>query len=179
MAEADIRHILDNQKPTNERSITEYFDLLNKVTENKSNNPDAAFMAAQMSLGYLKALIEDTRKEFGTFDLTSIPALEFFGEYSAIRGYEGQLKNAVDLIDHFPDLAPWKQQSERWGQLLGARRLILSHVSKSPGCIQSELYENLGIDPEIGRTVVYYLSNYGEIQREKSGRTYKLRVPQG
>lgn len=174
MDTSGIQHIIDNQKPTSKEAVDQYYSLMDHVQSNKNKDPAKAFQYAMVSLSYLKPLIESNVQQYGSFDIGKIPALEFFGEYAAKMSMDGQLQNAVDLIEYFPELEVMKPHVEKWMAIVEARKKLVPVIKENPGILQSKLWKKADVDSKIGSYAVMGLVNQGVLKHEKSGKSYAL-----
>jgi len=94
-----------------EEQVRLYFDLLGRIEEARKNREmDKVFMFSQMSLPLFGALIKDTEKYSGTFDIIEIPALDEGFMVAVIKDLKGQLLNFKEVVSYFKELcrAPLK-----------------------------------------------------------------------
>ena len=136
-------------------------------------------MHCQLSISLLEPLIEENKKEWGSFDIKSIPAIELGSIFYAIYGLRGQLLNLKEIVEYFPELEPWKKTMEKAFAMRELASRIYQHVKNNEGCLQKELKEALGVeDGSLISNVVYYMALVGKLDREKQGNTYALFVRQ-
>ena len=129
----------------------------------------------QISISLLEPLIEQTKKEFGTFDIKSIPAIEFGSTFWAVYGAEGQLLNLKEVVECLPELEPWKENIDKAFAMKALASRIYQHVRNNEGCLQKELKKALSVeDGRLVSNVVYYMELVGKLERKKTGNTYSL-----
>ena len=63
----------------------------------------------QISLGLIEPLIRDSINSYGSFDIKTIPAIDFVLPHLAVSGNMGQIKNIQDIVNYFPELSKWKE----------------------------------------------------------------------
>lgn len=153
-----------------------YFDLVTRIEEcRREKDFDKMLMYCQMSLSLLEPLIEQTKKEFGAFDISSISAIEVGSIFWAIYGVEGQLLNIKEVVEYFPELEPWKETIEKAFTIKELAPKIYEYVMDNKGCLQKELKKALGVeDGRLISNVIYYMELVGKVERKKVGNTYSL-----
>lgn len=156
--------------------VDTYFYLLNKIEEcKKERDFNKMLMHCQMSVSLLEPLIEQTKKEFGTFDINSIPAIEIGSTFWAIYGAEGQLLNLKEVVEYFPELEPWKEIVEEAFAMKCLASRIYQYIRENDGCLQKELKKALGVeDGRLVSNAAYYMELVGKLERKKMGNTYSL-----
>jgi len=156
--------------------VDAYFDLLTKIEEcRRKKDFRKMLMHCQMSLSLLEPLIEQTKKEFGTFDISGISAIEVGSIFWAIYGAEGQLLNIKEVVEYFPELEPWKETIKKAFTIKELAQKIYQYVTDNKGCLQKELKKALGVeDGKLTSNVVYYMELVGKLERKKVKNTYSL-----
>lgn len=143
-------------------------------TMRKAGNARGALQLAMSMLDLVSPLIRETKRQYGTFDLHSIPPLECACVLAAIRQDHDALRTIRALIEREPDLAPWTDVIDHAESDAVVVRHIRHHLATNPGSLQSHLGKQLGDDGNnIGR-LVRYLVEDGQLRREPAGRTYAL-----
>lgn len=140
--------------------------------------PDAARLVRD-NLKEIPAWVTATRRDFGSFDIRTIPALEQGGTILALTGDDEGLAEMRRVIAASPQLKPWAAQMEQHEKDRKLFEAILAAVKMSPGCLQTELKARMGdLDGQRIAVLTPYLERAGKIARIKAGRTLKL-VPPG
>jgi hypothetical protein len=89
--------------------LDKYYYYLNMITENVRNGYNYMVLKyCDLSLPLVPLLIEETKKNFGEFDITSIPAIELGAKIWSHQGNEAKIKELESLVNSRPELAPWK-----------------------------------------------------------------------
>ncbi|MEM2991331.1 MAG: hypothetical protein QXQ02_09150, partial [Halobacteria archaeon] len=164
-----IEEFREAHKGVSPRKLADaYYELLSKTEECKRKRDFNKMLEhCQVSISLLEPLIEQTKKEFGTLDINSIPAIEFGSTFWAIYGAEGQLLNLKEEVEYLPELRPWKETVDRAFIMKGFASRIYQHVKNNEGCLQKELKKTLGVeDGRMLSNVVYYM----ELVRKKEPR---------
>jgi DnaJ domain len=124
---------------------------------------------------YIAGFVRKCREEFGSFNISSIPALEQGGTMLALRGDESGLAEMQRLVTSIPELQPWASVVEQHLQDLRLFRSIVQVVEKNPRCLQTDVKELVGApDGQHLATLIAYLEKAGILSRIKDGRTYRL-----
>lgn len=127
--------------------VATYYTLLGKIEEYKRKKDyDKMLMHCQLSISLLEPLIEENKKEWGSFDIKSIPAIELGSIFYAIYGLRGQLLNLKEIVEYFPELELWKKTMEKAFAMRELASRIYQHVKDNEGCLQKELKEALGVE---------------------------------
>ena len=122
--------------------------------------------------------VKETRQDYGSFEIPSIPALQQGGTILALVGDDEGLARMRDIVASSPELEPWLEVVERHQDDRQLFESVLKLVIAQPNCQQNEVKGLIG--EEDGRrvaNVITYLDKAGKIQRVRSGRTYKLLPP--
>jgi hypothetical protein len=159
-----------------EKLVGNYFELLSKIEESKKEKDfNKVLMYCQMSISLIEPLIEQTKKEFGRFDIKSIPAIELGATFWAICGAEGQLFNLKEVVEYFPELESWKETIEKAFTMKDLSFKIYSYVKDNEGCLQKDLKKVFGVeDGRLISYIIYYMELGGKLERKQTGNTYAL-----
>ena len=136
---------------------------------------EGASRLVRENLKYVPQWVEETRRDYGSFDIRSIPALEQGGTMLALSGDEEGLAGMLEIVASLPELEPWIEEVERHQENLRLFKSIQELVAAQPNCLQTAVKGLIG--EEDGRRVanlLTYLDKAGRIRRIKEGRTYRL-----
>ena len=98
----------------NPPELDKYYYYLNMITENVRNGYNYMVLKyCEMSLPLIPDLIDETKKSFGEFDITTIPAIELGAKIWSHQGNEEKIEELERLIDSHSELSPWKIHVER------------------------------------------------------------------
>ena len=104
----------DTNKITLQADIDRYYYYLNMITENVRNGyNNMVIKYCELSLPLIPLLIEKTKKDFGEFDITTLPAIELGAKLWSYQGNLEKIKEIEKLIDTHPELEPWRIHLER------------------------------------------------------------------
>ena len=177
IAQSDV--VIPSMPATREAS-SRYFDNMAEVQGALAQrNYAKAALLTRDSITLIPAWVRATRKEFGSFVIGSIPAIEQGGRAMALVGDGAGLAAMRALVEGHEDLRPWTTCVADHIADQAFFKSIIDAVSASPGCLQSELKIMLG-EPD-GRRIsqlVIYLEKAGKLARIKAGKNFKL-VPPG
>ena len=156
-----------------------YFDTMSRLQSAISNRDfEAAGEHVRKNLTYIPAWVEETRQQYGSFDISSIPALQQGGTILALLDDHAGIEQIESIVRAEPDLARWQQEIEqhRSDQILF--RKIEAAIASHGNCLQTQVKELVGAaDGHRVATLIGYLEKAGKIARIKEGRTYRLVLP--
>jgi len=136
---------------------------------------ERAALLARENLGQVAAFVQSWRRSFGSFDISSIPALEIGGTMLALVGDDGSLGELRRIVTSNCDLEPWVDVIEKHEEDRRLFTAILGAVRQNPGCSQLDMKSLVGTDD--GRrlsTLIRWLEKAGKINRQKQGKTYAI-----
>ena len=173
------QRVVRSSRPRTPNASDAYFDSMQRMQRAVSNrNFESAALHAHQNLRYITSWVKESRRECGSFDIPSIPALQQGGTVLALVGDDKGLARMQEIVASLEELEPWAEVVE---QHLGDRRLfadILNLVASQPSCLQTDVKGLIG--EEDGRRVanlISYLDKAGKSVRVKSGRTFRLLLP--
>ena len=153
-----------------------YFDTMSRMQAAVSNRDyEGAARLVCENLQYIPDWVNETRRDYGSFDIGSIPALQQGGTVLALVGNEEGLARMHETVVSVPELGPWAEAVERHQHDCRLFKAIQQVIVAQPNCLQTEVKELIG--EEDGRRVanlIHYLDKAGKIVRIKAGRTYRL-----
>ena len=157
-------------------SSNDYFTMLRKVQEAISKRDyERAAGFVRENIRQVSAFVRSTQQEYGSFDISSIPAFEQGGTMLALVGDIEGLTEMREIVSSIPELDPWRpivEQHEADRSLFGA---IMIAVEKNPGCLQTDLKELVRAkDGHRIANLVSWLEKARKISRTRKGRTYSL-----
>jgi hypothetical protein len=156
--------------------VDEYFQLLNLISESKKKkNFERMLQYCDNSLPKIPALIQETKRDYGKFDLKSIPAIEIGLIYWA--AYENKLKiiQVQSLVNQYPDLELWKTNVNEAFENLDLVNKIME-LLKISSVKQTEIKSILGLnDGKKVSNILYYLDQIGKVERMKNGNSYDVK----
>ena len=153
-----------------------YFRTMEKMQEAISKrNYEKAGRLVRENLEYIPRFVRETCAEYGSFDISSIPALQQGGTILALLNDNGGLVRMREIVASIPELLPWVENVERHQHDLHLFQAILDAVKKHPNCLQTEVKGLVGeADGRRVTNLISYLDKAGKIVRIKTGRAYNL-----
>lgn len=176
----DAELVVHRSSRSRERRVSDaYFDTMSRMQAAVSNRDyKGAAQLVRENLQYLPDWVKETRREYGSFDIGSIPTLQQGGTVLALVGDDEGLARMRKIVASVPDLEAWAEEVERHQHDRRLFEAILELVAAQPNCLQTDV-KGL-ICEEDGRRVanlLWYLDKAGKIVRVKAGRTYRLLPP--
>lgn len=173
------RSIINSRKPSETGdSSGKYFETMGKLQEAISKrNYEKAARFTRENIRQISAFVRNTKQEYGTFDISSIPALEQGGTMLALEGDDKGLKEMRRIIMSIAVLKPWNSFIDRHEDDMRLFKAILETVEKNPQCLQTNVKKLVGT--EDGRRVanlISWLEKAGRIIRTKKGRSFALTI---
>jgi len=155
--------------------VDRYYErLLEPESLRKEGRPAAALALALELLELVPALIEETARRYGRFDLTSIPPIEEGCILAAILEDPAALERIAVMVAEHRELAPWRDVVSGAQEDMATVALLEQYLAAHPGSIQSRLRSALGCDGRRVSRLVGYMHQAKKVRREPSGRSYAL-----
>lgn len=167
-----------NKNAPVKKLVDTYYDLLNQIWQDKKNKDyKKMLIKCEMSLSLIEPLIIETKNEFGSMDLPSIPAIEVGVNFWAILKDDKNLNIVREIVGFFPELEGWKAFLEKAFVMKELSSKIYNYVKDNEGCLQKELKKKLGLaDGRAISNTIYYMELLKQISRKKQGDTFSLSV---
>jgi len=158
-----------------------YFALLDSIRATQSRRECIRMLEyCAQSLALLPSLVRDCRRQYGAFDVCSIPAIEIGCRYWAALRDGDRLRQVAEVVSQVPIL------KKEWGHVvktafsdleLAAR--VEACIGKNPGLLQTKLGKAVGAPGKDTTRLVATLTNLGSVVRTRSGKSYELRLAGG
>ena len=155
-----------------------YFALVDSIRTWQSKREYHQMLeCCAQSLPLLPSLVRDCRRQYGAFDISSIPAIEVGCRYWAALGDCDNLRQVAEAVDQVAIL------KEEWGDVvqtaysdmdLAVR--IQACIVQNPGVLQNKLNKVVVAPGKDTARIINTLVNLGKVVRTRSGKTYELRV---
>ena len=155
-----------------------YYETMGKIqaAHSKRDYPAAA-LATRENMAVIPTWVSATAKDYGRFDISSIPAFKEGGAALAVVGDRQGLVDMARLTKALPELEPWIEMVEGHVRDLTAIDAVRAVLATTSGMLQTEI--NSAVPEEftdrVGRAVLL-LERSGEIARIKVGKMYKVVV---
>lgn len=160
-----------------ESKVDTYFALIAEITEaKKTEKIEQMLTLCKRSLELLPAVIRSTKREFKTFDISSIPAISQACIFWAVLGRAEEIRTAQAFCRQYPDLKDWDEEFE---QALKRLDLVIRIENilraTSTGCPQNQLKNELNeSDGRFLSNTIHYMEVAGKVKRQQTGKTYTL-----
>ena len=159
-----------------EGDVQKYFALLELIQGYQAKRQyDQMLDACARSLPLLGPLVRHWNREFGKFEVCSIPAIEVGCRYWAALNDIVALKLVTQTIQQIPELR------EGWAGIVNVAyedaalaTAIQDWVMKNPGVLQNKIGKHLNVPGKDTASLINTLANLGRIVRVQSGKTYEL-----
>ena len=130
------------------------------------------------NLRWIPEWVKETVQDYGSFDISSIPALQQGGTILALLNDKEGLNRMSEIVASVAELDPWAEKVERHRHDRRLFESIQELVATRPNCPQTEVKGLIGEqDGHRVARLISYLEKAGRIVRVKSGRTYRLLPP--
>ena len=172
-----VEHTVRSDKP---RVSDAYFDTMARMQDavSERNFEDAARLVRE-NLKYISDWVKETRRDYGSFDISTIPGLQQGGKVLALVGDDEGLVRMNEIVASVPELEPWIEEVKQHQYDRRLFQAILELVAAQPNCRQTDVKGLIGeADGHRVANLISYLDKAGKIARIKSGRTYRLLPPE-
>ena len=156
-----------------------YFDTMSRMQKAiSSNNFEDAVRLIRLNLRYIPDWVRATRRQYGSLEVSTIPALQQGGTILALAGDKDGLDEMQEIVTSTTELAPWTQSVKQHQDDLLLFGAILDAVTEHPNCLQTEIKELVGeADGRRVARLISYLERAGRIIRIRKGSTYEIVLP--
>ena len=155
--------------------MNEYWTLMENVERVRSQRH--YYQALELSLEAIKwlpQLVKDTIKEFGQWDIKSLPPLAYANQYLSVLRKRDDLHRIRTLVKSVPELTDWLSEVDYALERADLMDRVESFLLENPGFIQSKLGKALDVNGREVSNLLFYAEQMGLIRREKEGRSYRL-----
>lgn len=156
---------------------TLYFQSMNEQREAEKNKDyKKAYIHAEETFSLLPKFIEGEYKQYKTFQIHTMPAVEFSMKYNSIMGLVGGFKNIRDMVNYIPELRYlYREQLSEYEILLELSKKIRKLVKTNPEILQNTLKKQLpDFEPKLITKSCSWMEKFGLLNREKIKNTFKL-----
>lgn len=140
----------------------------------KLGKTQEALASALAGVELLPALVRETVREYGTFDLSSLPPLDNVCTLACIRRDRDALSRAKQVVEALPQLSAWLDSIDGATNEIAIVEAIFDHLRQHPSFIQSKMPGALGYDGRRVSRLLHHLVTDGAIVREPLGKSYRL-----
>ena len=93
----------------------------------------------RLNLRYIPDWVKETCRQYGSLEVSTIPALQQGGTILALVSDEDGLARMREIVASTVELEPWVENVERHQHDLRLFKMILDVVTKHPNCLQTEV----------------------------------------
>jgi hypothetical protein len=156
--------------------VDRYFKLFPLVEEAiRSNQFEAAERYFREGIRLLPDVVAETIEEYGSFDISASPVVEWGAMLLALAGDRLGLETLKNNLAGVPPENPLLTTTNNWLKAANLVEDVLARVKKEPGIHQLTLRDEIASNGhEQFCEVCYWLARTGRITRERSGRSYAL-----
>jgi hypothetical protein len=157
------------------QQVDRYYHLQEEIRKAKSSGDwRRALDYALEGVAVIPALVQETKREYGRFDITESVALDTAGELLALHEDVEALEEIRQLLIGIRGVKSWAKEIADQITHVGDIRAVLNAIAATPGVLQSELRAKLGPAGQFVSGICHSLERVGRIRREKKGRSYRL-----
>jgi hypothetical protein len=155
-----------------------YFKLLEQIQAALSHYQyGRALQLSYESLPLVPGLIAESRRDYGSFDIGSIPCIEVAARFSSAQGDVVRLQDLRAWASSLPDLEPWLATIDKRIEAARAQPRVLVLIDVEPGHLQNKLPKALGVSGRLTGRLVVDMEHLGLLKRVASGKSYALYLP--
>ena len=156
--------------------VDRYFSLIGQIeTAKKNRDFHRMLQMCKESIPLLPAVIRSTKRQSGSFDICSIPAISQACIFWGVFGLTDEIKTARTFCGQLKELAEWDYEFEQALKRVALVSRITEYVKMNSGCVQKNL--KVILQEEDGAFVsntLHYMEAAGLLRREKNGNSYAL-----
>lgn len=158
-------------------ALNEYYKFMESMQQaEKARDFSKMFLYVEKSLPILHKFVGDTKKEFGSFDIGSIPVIDIACRYWAALGEREKLQRLQAVLEEKAELKQWLPSVKAAFDDADLAEEIQKHLVMKPGSLQNQLGKVLGVSGRDTARIVATLVKLGKIRRESENKTYKLYI---
>ena len=155
--------------------MNQYYSLMESMEQACSKMQyDQAIEVSLKAIEEIPQLVRDTVREYGQWDIKSLPPLEFACNYLPVMCRHDDLQHIREIIQSLPKLAYWRDEVDLAIKRVKIMDKIKTLVFTNPGFIQANVGKELGVENRIISNMFYYAVKFGVIHREKEAKSYRL-----
>ena len=155
--------------------VDRYYELVHQIQEARSQDrhPEALVLSLE-ALRYLTALVRWSVKEFGRWDIPSVPPIAWACDYLAALQRRDELERVRTLLRSIPELADWQKTVDYAFERVDLMGRVEKFLREKAGTLQKDMGRELGVDGREVSNLLHYARLIGVIRREPEGKSYRL-----
>ena len=159
-------------------AVDRYFELSNVIEGAKADGDfGTAIRAARETYPLMGAVVQQMKKEYGSFDICTSHAVHTAGTLMAVVGERRGISELRAVLNATPDLRQWLPVGERAQADADLVDAIMAAVNDQPGIKQNDLKGRVGGDGRRLSTLASWLEKGKRLRRVSVGSTYMLYPP--
>ncbi len=153
-----------------------YFDTMSRMQAAISRHDfEGAARLIHENLAYIPEWVKETRQQYGSFDIPSIPSLQQGGKVLALLSDGAGLSRMHEIVKGVPELERWAEKIEEHQYDLRLFQAIQEAVGSHPHCLQTDVKDLVGeSNGHRVANLIAYLEKAGRIVRIRQGRAHRL-----
>jgi len=157
-------------------AIDRYFELSAEIENAKSSRNYAAVgRAARQTYALLPRVVQQWKREYGSFDIGTSHAVHTAPTLMAVLGDADGIRELRSTLDGIVELRHWLPAADQADEDILVVRHIMAAIHQRPGIIQSSLKRVLASDEGARISqLASWLEKAGRIRRVKKGSSYQL-----
>lgn len=159
-------------------AVDRYFELSNIIEGAKADGDfGTAIRAARETYPLMGAVVQQMKKEYGSFDICTSHAVHTAGTLMAVVGERQGISELRTVLNATPDLRQWLPVVERAQADADLVDATMAAVNDQPGIKQNDLKGRISGDGRRLSTLASWLEKGRRLRRVSVGSTYMLYPP--
>ncbi|HYM76086.1 MAG TPA: J domain-containing protein [Candidatus Dormibacteraeota bacterium] len=159
-------------------AVDRYFELSNVIEAAKADGDfGTAIRAARETYPLIGAVVQQMKKEYGSFDICTSHAVHSGGTLMAVIGERQGISELRAVLNATPELRQWLPVGERAQADADLVDAIMAAVNDQPGIKQNDLKGRVSGDGRRLSTLASWLEKGKRLRRVSVGSTYMLYPP--
>ena len=158
-----VEHTFRSDKP---RVTDAYFDTMTRMQDAVSErNFEEAARLVRENLKYISDWVKETRRDYGSFDISTIPGLQQGGKVLALVGDDEGLVRMTEIVASVAELEPWIEEVKQHQHDRRLFQAILELVAAQPNCRQTDVKGLVGRSRRASSCEPHLISRQGRKDR--------------
>lgn len=154
---------------------TEYFEYMEALQEaERRNDFKTMFLYVEKTIPILPKFVDGSKKAYGDFGISTIPAIDAACRYWAVLGEREKLNQLKAILNGKEELQDWTPCVEAALNDADLADRIQTHLRDNPGFPQNEMGKVLAVSGRDTARIINTQEKLGMLRRQSEGKTYKL-----
>ncbi len=159
-------------------AVHRYFELSAMIERAKADGDfSRAIHAARETYPLFPAVVQQMKKSYGSFDISTSHAVHTASTLMAVMGDRNGIRELREAMTATPELNAWLPSCENAEVDASLAEAIMAVVAANPGTKQSELKGRIGADGRRLGTLAAWLAKGKRLRRVGQGPTHLLYPP--